>query len=56
MVAGIAVVIRELSRRVDRPIHFPAPLEDSISKPLGMDGLTLFSAPDAVDDLDSDDA
>lgn len=53
MVAGIAVVIRALSRRVDRPIHLPASLEE----PLGPDGLTLFSAPDAISALDSvDDA
>lgn len=55
MAAGIAVVIRELSRRVDHPIHLPASLEKSISEPLGTDGLTLFSAPDAIDDLDSAD-
>lgn len=52
MVAGIAVVIRELSRRVDLPVS----LEDSICEPLGTDGLNLFSAPDAIDEFDSDNA
>ena len=56
MVAGIAVVIRELSRRVDRPIHLPASARKiDLRARSGTDGLTLFSAPDAIDDLDSTD-
>ncbi len=53
MVAGIAVVIRALSRRVDHPLHLPASLEESLAEPLGPGGLTLFSAPDAISALDS---